>query len=141
TAASCSNDAITRAHPVVAATLSPALYAGTREVAQRHAHACYRPGRPAPTGPESIQYMSQNSIYPDLGYPITLFCVSGSPSARVSRRSLSFRAVAEQRLAPSPCYTARGRKISLARAATSLGITVLEVIREYPVGRAPDTGR
>src|SRR5207253_8795518 len=62
-------------------------------------------------------------------------------AARVSRRSLSFRAVAEQRLAPSPCYTARGRKVSQAPAAASLGITVLEVIQEHPVGRAPDTGR
>jgi len=35
-----------------------------------------------------------NSIYPDLGYPITLFCISRSPSAWGSGRSLSFRAVA-----------------------------------------------
>ena len=41
-------------------------------------------------------------------------------------------------LASSRCYTASGRKVSPARAAASLGITVLE---EHPVGRAPDTGR
>ena len=53
---------------------------------------------------------------------------------------MSVRAVAEQRLAPSLCNTARGRKISPAPAAASLA-TTSKSCQEHPVGRAPDTGR
>ena len=54
-------------------------------------------------------------------------CETWPPRPGSPDDSLSFRAVAQQPLAPSPRYTARGGKISPARTATSLAITVIAV--------------